>query len=1762
MCQLLKYLILILITITKSKDKEIQLKIGSETKEENISTEEPYYYHIKLNQELNEGYIKIETNSIYDQGPAYIIFSNETHPERKNAFLVSDSISSLNNILYINYNYINNNELYVKIGCHVKICFFNATFSNTKYIEIKRDSTYSYFTGEKNTLNKFKISRKSEEGEKENENATMTFSINTPSNKIDAKFYCFSSSQKNLSDSSVNFQKGIIVTFTEDNKCPYKEEGYYLIEVESQVNDYIIFNSRTSSPNTINYIVPNSPSLDGYLLYTDLKEECFQVSSLTPSPMNYYVINLLVFNDPINLYFKDSTSLQPEQIGIIYYEEAYKISYEYANNRLICLKSENENKSPIYNMQITDLNINTKRTDFYSPQINGYIYSRIIQENSLVYFTHTKFTNYNKQLNMNLKIISGLPEMYYTVCENFPECSYNPSDIPKLVDNGTFIKPHSVNGIFTFSIPPSKDYSYIHSNQSLLVVYCKKGDCLFETSFFDETDKLLLKKNSRFSQFMEINDIDSYTFDINDHRAKKIIFTLYSLSGNAQLILKDAPKQSSQEYLMNINKQDYVFTPGLTTTSLLGSYQFEIQAKSHTYYSVEYSIISKDDLEENILDSGISYLENVYPEEKTKEFKIKHIRLSEDVNFVSTFFGVNCKIKIERNEKEIQSMGNLIQDDISYLDSDFKQSIFSYQITIIEMDNIKSSDSESCMIYISSIEMDVKSENDYDKEIVIPEDVQQQISLNEKTPGIKFLYPHSALNGNVLLNFLLIQNSPLNVAISYESNTEKYIYHIANSQTVLLEEGIIRGGKNNCNQINQVCNIIINIKPENKTDLKNGILFALTAKSKDIIPIYIKKTLMKQDSLSGNDIEYYYTDVIKDEEGEVIVNFNRGNGNIFARIFQKNSTDEKPDWMGRIHLPKPNELDNLPSDPYLKKVYYFNYDTNKCDVGCYLIIGVQNQIHSKTENNKFLYDISLLVNVINNIESTKRQITTIPINEYIVDSLPQNQELNDYYKYYKLYVPSEAKEIIIEFQSDLCEMYVNKGEILPTKKIYDYKFEAKSIESSIFKIPKQEGTFLKGSYFTFAVGTSKSNALFTSLYTFRIRLPNENYKELIPVESDQKAICEIDDDNDYCYFIFPIREYHSLDYIFVHAYSNITSDIIFYVNEIDSKIIDLYDIEGIKKNLPNKNNYNQSSENEFTKNFFKIKLNHNYNSSYVIVGVYSSKKSTITLQSIFYSYINIIEPNPSSEQLFYLNQNETITLSFPLLNSFLVNLFSINGNGIVTMKAKENERKYNLKGISDTLGIIVPNEKKENFQIEISNNEFFAFYISYEQRSEQNFDETFYGTNGQMFYSDNDFPFIYFTNVPNEDNVSFIISIKNYTINQARNDDIINDNFTLTGVVVSEKAILDKKRDKTLNPDMTYAFQGKYDSSLNVGRLFFDKDDFDNCKYNGKKYLYVILNKAKGNKNQYKSVETEFSIVPNNKDYIAPYNQYYFGKIHEEKFLAYKLRKNKQNHTFFKVEFSTNSPTIDFAINDEYIDENPKNKSELIESINYEYGKYNIYIKILEKVEEIYLYVIPTKTSKLGGFSFKYSSNMKKEDFPQYIIKDTKINEGSSNNQFKLTFKPIIKKVNDKEENVRAKYYVRVIEMQDVKDNEIISSISLLQVTPISVNVISSNDTNEVSIILNDFPNTINTFISVIGITNDNESHEYFSYSIVENNREATKNILFIIIIIILGIVVCVLLFVFYFYHQKMKKENDDLKHKIDNEAFETHLIDDKNKDV
>ena len=1750
-----KLIFIILIISINSKEENINLNIGEKVTKTLIETEEPIFYNIKLNEELKSGYIKIVTNSNYDQGPAYIIFSKEKHPERSNGLLVSDSISSLENLLYVNKEYITNNELYITIGCHVKSCLYNVTFSNTEYIEIKRDSSYTYLTGNKNTKNSFKISRKNEESEIENQNATMIFSINTPNNFLNAKLYCVNSINKtDISYLIKNFDKGLIMTFKENDNCEYQNDAYYLIDVKSTDGDYIIFNSRSIDLKSDNTIVPNSPALDSYLKEGILEEECFIVSPPVPQPKGFYVINILTFSNPLNITLKDPVTLKVEEIGIVYYEEAIKITYEFGNNRKICVKGLND-KEVIFNMQLTDTNIELLRKDFYSPQINSYIYTRIIQQDSIVFFTHKKYKNNQTQLNMNMKLIKGLPEMYFTTCKNFPECKYNIGDIDNYTINGTFIKPHSVNGMYTYSITPDKDYSIINSTQTLLVVHCKKGDeCIFETSFFDDTDSLLLKKDSRFSNYLKINDSNKFTFEVTDRKATKVIFTLYTLSGNTELILKKGPKGTDIDFTMNINKQEFIFTDVTSERSILGKYDFEIIAKSNAYYSVEYKIYSKTSLNENILDSGISYLEKIPFNDKKIDFFIKHNRFGKNINFVSTFFGVNCKIKVEREEKEIQPKGTLIQDDISFNDKDYNLTRFEYIIKIIEMDNIQSVN-EDCMVYISSVEMDISSENDYDKEIVIPENIQQQILLNEKTRGIKFLYPLSETEGNVLLNFIIIQNSPLKVSISYESNKKKYEYYVANSQTILLQKDIIRG-ENNCIQKNQVCNIIINIIPVNETDLLEGILFALTAKSKEIIPIYIKKTIMKEDSLSGNEIEYYYTDIVKDEEGEVIINFDRGNGNIFARIYDKNSTDKDPDWMGRIHLPKPNEENNLKTDPYLKKVLYSKEDSTKCIKGCYLIIGVQNMIHSETENEKFLYDITLMINILSKNE--KNQIISIPIDKYIIHSLPQKQILDDYYKYYSLYVPSESNELIIEFQSDLCDMYVNDGNKIPSKNDYNYKFVPNSSGASIFKIKRKEGSTLKGKTFTFAVGTSKAEVLFTSLYTFRLRLPNDNYNELILVQSDQKAICDISNDNEYCFFMIPLREYHDINNIYVHSYSNISSDITFYFNQIDSKIIDLNNITEIQNNLPTKNNSNQTSENSFETNYYNVKIYKESNSSYLLIGVLSSKKSTIVLQSTFYSYKNIIEPNPSSEQLFNINGNKTITLSFPLNNNYFAYIIGIQGNGII--KIVNSNRVYNLKGSKDSLGVAVTLQTKNNFKIEISNKEYFSFYVYYEQRSDQNFDHLHYGKNGQMFYYENDLPIIYYSKVPDEEEVNLIINIKNYTIKENSNNEINNNNFTLNGLVVSETAILEKKRDKDKNPDPSFMFPGTFDPILNVGVLHFTKKEFENCKTNGTKYLYVILNKNRDNKNIYSNFETEYSVLPlNSKNYYAPYNQYYFGTFLKNSSNTYRLKKNDERDKYIRIEFSTNDPYINYAINDEFNENNPRNNDKIIISDIKSFGKNIILIELPEKTNQIYFYVKENGTSIIGDFTLKFTSAQKKEDFIEYVIDKTKINKSGSGSDLILKFNPI--KNNKTSLIVPSKYYLRIIEMSDIKNNEIVSGIGLLKVTPVKIySIISNNNETELSFRLNNYTSERSCFYNLIGITND-DSNEILVYDLFENKIDKNRmNIWFIVIILILGIVICVLIFLFYYYYRRLKRENEDLKTKVDNE-FKTNLIN-KNEDV
>jgi len=124
------------------------------------------------------------------------------------------------------------------------------------------------------------------------------------------------------------------------------------------------------------------------------------------------------------------------------------------------------------------------------------------------------------------------------------------------------------------------------------------------------------------------------------------------------------------------------------------------------------------------------------------------------------------------------------------------------------------------------------------------------------------------------------------------------------------------------------------------------VSFELSVKTIDTIPVYFRKNLLREDIVTGGEVQYYFTDIRQDESGEIIVNFNGGSGKMFAKLFKKTETgsSEPNAWMGKYKLHTGDEKDLLKFNSFTKTAYYTKEDTKDCLEGCYLVIGVKSNL--------------------------------------------------------------------------------------------------------------------------------------------------------------------------------------------------------------------------------------------------------------------------------------------------------------------------------------------------------------------------------------------------------------------------------------------------------------------------------------------------------------------------------------------------------------------------------------------------------------------------------------------------------------------------------------------------------------------------------------------------------------------------------------------------------------------------------------------------
>ena len=1668
------FLIFIFIQIILNQEIEIQI---SDTKDESrlISNKMELY---KITYSGLKNYIQVKVQSTTTN--PYIIFCQKQDCKMENAYLISN-LREKEQSLYINRKFLNENKGYIQIYSYEESLEGKIFFSVSDMMILERDKSISFYSPINKDENIIKIDRK-------NEKSFMTLSVYVPNQQIEKIIFYYNNGneEKELSN-VIDTHNGKVINLKEDD-LDYNENSYYKIVILSNSNAYIVINSKVFKDDISNFNL-NSLVYQG-LINNILMKQCFKINidNINDETIN---INLKLLKGVISYNFDDKKMIPLEKNDI----EIIKKKSELKTYKM-CLESYNTDT--VYILEIIDLNDQRNNINFYSPQINGIIYSRKTPKNKLVYFNFAKKGNEDlNKITFYLQFKKGHPIMYQINCNSYPKCIYDTNNINEYIESKIFNETQLLNNIYFYSFE-TNNTNFINSNQNLLGVYCKgNDDCEYETLIFGKDDEIYLKSDQRLSFHLQNGFTHKYKIEISNPQVHTIIFNVITFSGDniIDVIDYDYMKFKLQKNVF-INKQEFIFIKIDNNTDLVNKFLFSIKSKNNSFYSVEYEEFSSEKID--YIKSGLIYIESIELNEKRTLFITRSRLENDNINFYASFFALNCKITIYKSDIENPILTNdyFVKDEIF----NNKDKFINYTIKVDKMDNLWASKYEQCMIYISSIENDYNEKDKMEqRSILISENIEQKVTLTNKIKGIKYIYPFTInKEGNIVFIFTLIGQPPIKISVFSNNNIIELNHKISSSRNYILENNRIK-----CENKNELCQIIIDITGEEK-DLENNISFSFIIKSDDDVPQYIKKGLMICDVISGKSINYYYTEVNQNEEGEIIVNFERGKGNIYGRIVNKDIEKENnANWMGRFHFPNKNDEGLLIYNEYSNKIEYYFFKTSLCNHGCYLLLSIENSVISLLESPSFLYQISIISKV---VSYEKKQITEIQLDRFIINTFPITEvDLINYYHYYTFTLPYNAEKILLELQSDMTILYVNYGNKLPTHKYHNIIFNANDIHS-VFEITNNLNI---GSKFTIGVGYNRNFSYSNDhIYSLRVRAIKKNIIDIIPVNSDQNTLCKYEKDK--CYFLFKFSTIDKVKNLYLHVFQDKISSFEIYAKEVYES--DIYN----KSKLPNEENYKFTSKHQLNKNHLLIDLI-DLETKYLIISVKSDHPGVIVLISSLYTFVENINISPSAYQLYYLFKDNEITLKFPKnYNSYIANFVSIDGNGVVSLNNTDNE--YYLKGNSDNLGIIISYYTSNQIIVKAIDKDF-GFYINYEIRNNINFDEIEFGNSGVIYYEESSFPLIYYSKIPKDyTDINVIINIKNYSkrnipeneILLSENDTTIEDlSFKIHGCLVDKNLIIKKKNDPDINPNQDIFFKGQFDPSLKIAKIEFTKEKIKKFKKD-EAYLYVIIRKGEDSK-LYNLITSEYSIFPQSSNlYIAPHNQYIFANIKKgnNQNNIYKLRISNENDRVIQIEFSSNkNNNVGIAVM-----KNPPKNNNFINETKIEYlglknGK-NYFLINLNKTKEdeenlieVYFIVFSLNSNPLN-YVFKYSSAINNDYLPIYSIKESKVNydiKNDTNNNIivKLTLNTISKKINNENIKISTTYIAKVVEKFEVNND--FGSISFGTGKPIKTyKKIYKGSDSLINMTLYDFPKEKNNYIVISAITNE-DSNEIFYYDLIKN---------------------------------------------------------------
>jgi len=1091
---------------------------------------------------------------------------------------------------------------------------------------------------------------------------------------------------------------------------------------------------------------------------------------------------------------------------------------------------------------------------------------------------------------------------------------------------------------------------------------------------------------------------------------------------------------------------------------------------------------------------------------KENQFTFKLINETKQNDLLVNFHSIDCGINIIKKNNHSKANVHITGNKTNIFSIFIKSNEINNMQLLVEpflysRNNNKNIKYRVCPVVINSYYIN-------NPKIEIKEEESMVLSFIENLSTIELSYKIKNLNKDsfIILSFIFDENLIFSVDIKNELNrvtsnsSNIFIYYNELSKT---ENGIL------------TFKIIYN--KENASEPKNNPLLIFKLSESNSISILEKNKLNLGFTTSKKVNQYYYLEVFKGEEGEVMLHNKRLYGELYGYIKSKSRINP----YNREEYLKKGEDNQLQFYANTRKLSFKLNQTEQCEEGCYLFITYSHDNYDF--NSRVGFEYTLLARIWDE-EEIGSQIINIPFNEYIFGVF-EEKSINHHY--YSFFIPRNTKSIIVQFEGNSIEGFSGFG----NKKLNTFRElnNIQKINDGEIKIIKEINVSDSNvnDYISFAFRLKKFFEKEFSFYYFRILLLKKDEKNIIyPLDSDIGNICTPEkEENDYfCYCL--LKNYYnefSLNYSF--SASNNKDKLSYSYYEMINGYIKGYNLANITSaSIEKYNNYTSLVK-------FKVENTKIIN----ILSTLSNKK-----QKIY--------PQIYSTQMYYFRENKEMT--FNLNKSFTFILNHILGQGTIQTQNYNLNLNVNSKGKP----FLIPINKrgitlKFNFN-EAEESKELIFYTKFQQN--YNIKELTQGETLREFVYANRFPIYYFIkngeNKINHMNIHFIIQNFKDTINKTTS-------FEITGYIMNKTDFDNKRNINGEFIDLKNPIRGSYDVCFKNGILNINRT------INGSYYVLVKIDYSSDLDEDDLIIMEILTMFNNSGNYTLPINNYITDIYDSTEEKRYKIIVDEEdfiNNDEILVEFipDCNRITLD------------RDNKSIAMNINDSDGIVQKY-RITGFSDDFTLKVMVPQDISYGNYIIRYYFTKKEKEIHYKLNKIFTQIKGNQKNDIILKFDKIqITNYNNK--TIKEKIYFKIygflyIDENDIK-NEFINSSETPQEKIFKANTTIQKD-NNFSLYFSrvksyNKKNLFNLQMKIISLDEENIfNEEFFVYTlpvIIEGVSKEEFPLKWVIIISSLVLVIIIIIIIFTIGYIKMKKSNTNLKEKVLAISFTSEKIDEE----